>query len=128
MKIAKVITAFTISALGLNIVSAPLSVKAAAWHNGTPKALRGSWYYHKNKQGWRTIRFNKSTVNYGQMGMPGIKVKEMYYQHKTGSSIYHLTGYGVWTPNYGGGRLYFKVVKHGSHIKLTGEYHGIYYK
>lgn len=69
------------------------TANASAWHKGTPKAIRGSWVYHRKQVSqWGNIKFFAKRYSRIDQGMPETFAKKLTYQSR-GHGVYKIRGY-----------------------------------
>ncbi|MFC6275441.1 hypothetical protein ACFQET_07955 [Levilactobacillus tangyuanensis] len=98
------------------------SAQAAAWHQGTPKALRHTWFYNGKGDNKAYITYGKSKSTGNLFGLdsekqryyrlPGYGLKKIRYQ-SLGKHVYRLSGVQYSpkgsTVQFDGQRLSYKV-------------------
>lgn len=79
------ITGVTVFTLGDLLTFRPINVLAAQWHRGTPKIIRGQWYYHSK------IKNQSSYITYGKYSDSNNYLAWSKYYH----AFYKLPGHGL---------------------------------
>ncbi|MGP4116628.1 hypothetical protein [Levilactobacillus zymae] len=109
---------------GLTLGTASLNTaKAATWHKGTPKALRGSWIYHRKQVSqFGQITFTASKYQRQDQGMPQTKGKHLKYRY-VGHGTYkiHAYIYGAKGTGYHNGWATMTIKKHNGRIQPKGD-------
>jgi hypothetical protein len=84
MKVRKLILPFMIICLFIFALTKSANADAATWHTGTPKVIRGNWYYNGSGEQKAFITYTK-TMSSG----------ELFKQSDNNLGYYKLPGYGL---------------------------------